>query len=261
MSPDTAAAAFGRWLWIPDFAQTVETEEYLLVRFPDYFIHPLELARLRPRGRATGQVLDEALARARELGPPSLNAWVRLDAPAGLDEALRARGGEPEETLDAFALDLSAGVPDLEPPELELRWFVDLATVRDGQRVEVEVFGGTMPPEERLARIVEEESEAYAAGRGGRVVAYLDGEPVGTGGLVVAGSDARLWGGAVVESARGRGVYRAVLAARLAYAADHGATIGLVKGRVETSGPILRRAGFEVFGQERSYVVPLGQAR
>jgi len=48
-----------------------------------------------------------------------------------------------------------------------------------------------------------------------------------------------------------------VLAARLAYAADHVATMALVKGRVETSGPILRRAGFEAFGKERSYRLPL----
>ncbi len=30
-------------------------------------------------------------------------------------------------------------------------------------------------------------------------------------------------------------------------------TMALVKGRVQTSGPILRRAGFGVYGQERSY--------
>ncbi len=56
---------------------------------------------------------------------------------------------------------------------------------------------------------------------------------------------------------RGRGIYRALLAARLEYAVRHGATMALVKGRVETSGPILRRAGFAAHGQERSYRVPL----
>jgi hypothetical protein len=34
--------------------------------------------------------------------------------------------------------------------------------------------------------------------------------------------------------------------------------MALVKGRIETSGPVLRRAGFEVYGQERIYAVPLG---
>jgi hypothetical protein len=41
--------------------------------------------------------------------------------------------------------------------------------------------------------------------------------------------------------------------ARLAY----GAAMALVKGRVETSGPILRRAGFTAYGQEVVYRVPL----
>ena len=79
----------------------------------------------------------------------------------------------------------------------------------------------------------------------------LDGEPVGTGGITIADGVGRLWSGSVLEQHRGRGVYRALLAARLAYAVAHGCTMGLVKGRVETSGPILRRAGFEVYGQER----------
>jgi GNAT superfamily N-acetyltransferase len=68
---------------------------------------------------------------------------------------------------------------------------------------------------------------------------------------------ARLWGGAVLEAARGQGVYRALLAARLKYGVAHGATMGLVKGRVDTSGPILREAGFAAYGQEISYRVPL----
>lgn len=66
-----------------------------------------------------------------------------------------------------------------------------------------------------------------------------------------------MWSGAVVESARGQGFYRAVLAARLTYAARHGATMALVKGRVETSGSILRRAGFAAYGQELIYAVSL----
>jgi hypothetical protein len=61
----------------------------------------------------------------------------------------------------------------------------------------------------------------------------------------------------VVPAARGQGVYRAVLDARLSYAVTHGATIALVKGNVATSGPILRKAGFTSFGQEPIYDIPL----
>jgi hypothetical protein len=60
-----------------------------------------------------------------------------------------------------------------------------------------------------------------------------------------------------VPQARGLGVYRAVLDARLDYAVANGGLMALVKGKVDTSGPILRRAGFAAFGQEPHYRVPL----
>ncbi len=50
-----------------------------------------------------------------------------------------------------------------------------------------------------------------------------------------------------------RGAYRAVLAERLHRAPDQGATLALVKGRVATSAPILKRAGFSPYGEERCY--------
>ena len=45
--------------------------------------------------------------------------------------------------------------------------------------------------------------------------------------------------------------------ARLRRGLARGARMALVTGRVQTSGPILRRAGFERYGEERSYRVPL----
>jgi len=42
-----------------------------------------------------------------------------------------------------------------------------------------------------------------------------------------------------------------------AYAVTHGAAMALVKGKADTSGPILRRAGFAAFGQEPHYSVQL----
>jgi hypothetical protein len=56
---------------------------------------------------------------------------------------------------------------------------------------------------------------------------------------------------------RRRGAYRVVLAERLRLARAHGATLALVKGRVETSGPILLPAGFAENDEERCYWLPL----
>jgi hypothetical protein len=41
-------------------------------------------------------------------------------------------------------------------------------------------------------------------------------------------------------------------------AREHGATLALVKGRVLTSAPILLRAGFADYGEERCYWLPIG---
>jgi GNAT superfamily N-acetyltransferase len=258
LSAESVTAASAAWSWVPDNATTAETDEYLLVRRPDYFDHPLELDRFRPAGPvepAIGAVLD----RARQFGLPELYWMVRLGSPPRVPELLAARGATVAETLDVLALDLRHGVPAFPAPErdVRLRWATDPETAREGQLVGAAVFGGSVPPRERLAENAKRDSVSVPAGQGGMIVAYAGGIPAGVGGVTMADGVARLWGGAVMESARGQGVYRAVLAARLAYAAAHGASMALVKGRVETSGPILRRAGFTAYGQELIYRVPL----
>ena len=87
----------------------------------------------------------------------------------------------------------------------------------------------------------------------------MDGAPAATGGCTRAGAVARLWGAGTRPDLRGRGAYRALVAHRIAVAHELGATLALVKGRVATSAPILRRLGFTAYGQERLVVVPLQQ--
>jgi GNAT superfamily N-acetyltransferase len=261
LSAGSVVEASIAWSWIPDNATTAETDEYLLVRFPDYFNHQLELTAFRPAGAGVAGVeaaVAAVLDRARQFGVPDLYWMVRLDSPPGVAELLGPRA-TLEVRLDVLALDLRQGAPQLPAPAraVDVRWVTDLATGRDGSQVGADVFGGSMPPPDRLAENAKANSATFAAGEGGIAVAYVDGHPAGSGGVSIVDGVARLWGGAVVESARGQGVYRALLAARLAYAVAHGATMALVKGRVETSGPILRRAGFAVYGQELIYRVPL----
>ena len=253
---DRVAAASRAWVWVPETALRVETDDYLLVRFPDYFEHPLVLLDFHPR-RDPARAVDEVLARARELEQPELLWWVKLGAPAGTDDLVRERGGVADEVLDVLALDLAPGPPPLGEPGVEVRWTADEPTLRDAYGVLKVVFGGDLPPDHRLRVESEQVARDLERGRGGGVVAYLDGSPLGTGGLTVEGDVGRLWSGSVLPEHRGRGVYRALLAARLEYAVRHCAGLALVRGRVDTSGPILRRAGFAAHGQERSYRVPL----
>jgi hypothetical protein len=258
LSAEKVVAASNAWSWIPDNAATEAAEEYLLVRFPDYFEHPLELLRFSP-AEASPEAVGTVLDRARRFGLPELRWWVRLDSPPGVADLLVARGATVDETLDVLAVDLSRGAPELAPParQVTLRWATDLSTLRDGTLVGVTVFGGSMPAEDRLEEEAKRDSGTVAGGAGGMIVAYSGGQPVGSGGISLADDVARLWGGAVRQEARRRGVYRAILAARLRYGAAHGATMALVKGRVETSAPILRQVGFAAYGQEIMYRVPL----
>jgi GNAT superfamily N-acetyltransferase len=253
---DVVAAACKAWVWVPESAATVETDEYLLVRMPDWFAIPLELLRFDPM-RPAGVVVDEMLGRARRLDQPFVNCWVKLHNDASLDAEFVARGGVADETLDVLALDLTDELPGLGPTgHLELRWALDVDTMRDNLQVAADVFGDSMPPDDEVAAEVERAHRDSETGSGA-VVAYLDGVPVGSAGISIVDGVARLWGGAVREEARGRGAYRALLDARLRRGVSRGARMALVTGRVETSGPILRKAGFVRYGEERSYRVPL----
>lgn len=255
------AAASAAWVWVPEQARTIETDDFLLVRYPDWFHHQVELARISPAGDLAAAV-DAALHAARTFDLPEdveLVAWARLAAPEGLLDVYASRGGVVDETLDVLALDLAAGAPDLgEPaPGVEVRWVDDLKGLRDFAQIGVAVFGGKPTPEEELEGALATERETRAGGRGGHLVAYEGGRPVGAGGVSIEGGDARLWGGGVLEDVRGRGVYRALLAERLAEGLRQGAGLAIVKGRIATSGPILRRAGFHVYGREVSCTIPL----
>lgn len=258
LTAESVAAASNAWVWIPDNATVVETDEYTIARLPDYFDHQLSVPTFRPAG-PLGDAVDAVLGRARAFGLPEVQWQVRLANPAGLAAELAARGGTVELTLDVLASDLRNGPPALPPPlaDVTVRWATDFATALDGSAVGVAAFGGALPPDDRIAQNAARDAATVPVGEGGMVVAYIGDLAAGAGGVSVVDGVARLHGGAVVESARGLGVYRAVLAARLSYAVTHGAMMALVKGKVDTSGPILRRAGFTAYGQEPVYRVPL----
>lgn len=260
LDPADVAAATARWVWLPDGAVTADGAGWRVVRYPDWAYTPLVLTRFEPVGDP-GPALDEALAAARRLAPDldSLEAVAALGAPQPAAELLAARSTALEEEVDVLALDLTAGPPDLGEPVdgLELRWTTTPEAALAYNAASVEVFGVSPMSQERAATVASENAQRLAGRRGAGVVATLDGRPVGTGGLEIDGRDARLYGGGVVPDVRGRGVYRALLRHRLAYAAEHGAWVAITRGRVATSGPVLRRAGFEAFGSERTYRVPL----
>jgi GNAT superfamily N-acetyltransferase len=258
LTAESVAAASNAWVWLPENSTVVEDAQYRIARLPDYFEHQLTVPEFRPSGPLSAAV-DAVLDRARAFGLPTLRWEVRLDSPAELPAELTARGAAAALALDVLACDLRGGAPTLPPAtvDVKVRWATDFETARDVSAVNVTGFGGTLRPDEQIEADAARDAATVAAGDGGALVAYVDGEAAGTGGVIMVDGVARLWGGAVVPSARGQGIYRAVLDARLSYAVAHGATMALVKGRTDTSGPILRRAGFAAYGQETIYDIPL----
>jgi hypothetical protein len=247
-------ARAAEWVWVPPFARELPTPEYRVVAYPDHFADPTVAMPVSfDSTRPADEVVGDVLRAAAELGRDTVTVMGlgELTRPADLEDHLIERGAVLCETLAVLALDLtrpSLGVDA--PAEVQVREVTDLDTLRDYDRISVEVFGGALRTEDELVSSL---ASIYDGGRDPMLVAYRDGAAVGTGGYTVAGDVLRLWGGAVVPVARGAGVYRAVLDHRLRAGLELGCRLALVKGRVATSAPILRRAGFAAYGEERGY--------
>ena len=249
MSPEHVLAEAAAWVWVPEEARAVDTDEFLLIAYPEHFADPTVALRWAS-DRPADELIDLVLDAAAGLGRQSVSFFELSDAtrPADLEQRLVERGAELTETLAVLALDLSDGVPGLDvPTDLDVRRVTTLEDLRATDHIDVEVFGGTHADEATLAAAAARLADDH------RLLALRAGSPVGTGGLVVADGTVRLWGAAVVPRARHTGVYRALLDRRLRAGVEAGARMALVKGRVETSAPILLRAGFRQYGEVRAY--------
>jgi GNAT superfamily N-acetyltransferase len=248
--------------WRPDGAVDVQTAEYRLIRYPDWALDPTFAAAqvLRSRaGRPAGEVIGEVLSRVRGWGLPGVAWWVSdATRPADTEQVLQARGGKLIDAVRILARELGAGLPDLDvPPDVTAELVTGERLFRLSSDIVVRGWGRKEPSEADLERDFRDAVLDLADWTGFRVVAFADGQPASSGGCTLTGEVAKLWGAVTLPAFRRRGAYRAVLAARLRLARDHGATLALVKGRVETSQPILVRAGFTDYDEERCYWLPL----
>ncbi len=89
--------------------------------------------------------------------------------------------------------------------------------------------------------------------------ASLADEVVGTAGLVLRGEYAYLLGTQVLEAARGRGAYRALVSARLAFLQSRGVEYAVTQAREATSAPMLEHFGFETLFRSKCYLRELPQ--
>lgn len=251
---DDILQASAAWVWCPRDGEQ-EKSDLHLVRYPSRFGGGVRASQVDSTADAA-TVLDRAIARTRAWEETQLTVWTSASDSPDLEEELRRRGAEHVDTVAVFALaieELSVDVPAGATAEVVRT----LEQVREVDSINVPVWEQAPLDEDGLRVELSEISAALQAGQGFRVLGRLDGEAVSTGGCTIVDGFARLWGAATLASARGRGAYRAVLAERLRVSAELGARTALVKGRITTSAPVLARAGFRHYGDERAYRLTL----
>ena len=112
-----------------------------------------------------------------------------------------------------------------------------------------DVFGPGRSP--RLERML----ASHEAGIEEFWLAEADGQVIGTGSIrPVPGTQfAGIWGGAIHLEWRGRGIYRALVAARAAVAIERGVTL-IHSDCTDMSRPILERSGLVAVTTSTPYV-------
>jgi len=261
-TPQRVLDAAAAMEWVPSGAVELRTDDYRLIRYPDVVLDPTLRAAQVTWSRTTrplDEVIEEIAAYARVWGVPGVAWWISAATrPADTEEALCARDAELIDAAQILARELGAELPRLDvPDDVVVELVGDERTFRASSAITVQGWGRIEPDDAELARQLTEALASLASWSSFRVVALVDGEPVSTGGCTLVGEVAQLWGAITLPASRGRGSYRAVLAERLRLAREHGATLALVKGRVQTSGPTLLRAGFADYGEERCYWLPV----
>jgi GNAT superfamily N-acetyltransferase len=179
---------------------------------------------------------------ARDRGVTQLDWWIGPDTrPVDLADRLLALGAVEDDPSRAMVL-------GEEPPSvagIEGRPVASLEELTTAARIAHEAFEDRA---ERLEAVLEDlpnHWENYEGKLQTTFLAFVDGEPVGAARSVYLESPVILFvSGSVLPSARGRGVYRALVRARWDDAVARGISTLLVFAG-PMSRPILERVGFE----------------
>jgi len=167
------------------------------------------------------------------------------DWPPDLDRLLRSHGLEPDEVETVMVGEVEKLAVDVELPDgLGVRRVDDLpeperqTVIREAAQMQHDVFGGGPSGDQVLARL------ERMAGAETFWVAEAQGRVVSAGRLNrVEGTDfAGLWGGATLPDWRGKGIYRALTAARARFAMGEGVRY-IHSDCSAMSRPILERSG------------------
>jgi GNAT superfamily N-acetyltransferase len=250
--------------WGPDLPPEsgltrILTERYCLLLGPVPTFTSISRLRIDPDDVA--EVIAEIRAHVAERGHREAMWWVGSSAaPGDLADRLQAHGLVPDNRPGSEPHGTSM-VLVTEPPEtpgVEARRVESLEEFRIATSLTSVTFGAA--PEEAAAwkEIAAERYDAERAGHAPRTyLAFAEGQPVGVArALFDRGSPAVLMiGGGVLQAARGRGVYRALVRARWddAVAAS---TPALCTQAGAMSRPILEGLGFQPVAEHEILLDP-----
>jgi len=252
LSRDVVLRASEDWKWVPPGAETLTIEGVTVIDYPEwarmgFHAMPCDVAEPLTAVAAVQQA-------ARERGRKTVDWWLSPASRPSMEQTLIANGAHLSVALDILALDLSNGLPEIpESVGVESHVVDDAKRLEDAERVAATVWGGEPSSGERRAAQLKSLARVPDDDGGFRVVSYRDGRAITTAGCQLADGVARLYAGCTIPDARGLGGYRASVAKRLDVAWHNGARFALVHARVETSGPILTRMGFQPYGEARVY--------
>lgn len=199
-----------------------------------------EVIRSRVPAERVDAVIDEVVSQNRAMGKPTkwcVGPWTE---PADFGDHLTRRGfrswavrGMGIDTDAAPAHDAAVEVHDVCEGALDVF-------------VETSLRGWNVPSEQAATEMRTIARElARTPRRTWLFTAHVDGEPAGTAGVVLRENAGYLFGTQVLERFRGRGVYRALVAARLGLLRARGVAYAVTHAREATSAPMLEHLGLE----------------
>ncbi len=199
-------------------------------------------------------LVEQTRAIAREHGKTAIAWWIAPEHDV-LAAAFEAEGVANKDTPGYEAVENAMALvsePRGERPAgVTVRPVESFADFRAGLDVNEQAFGlPPLPEDEKHQRYAEylEQSEIGQA-----YLAVVDGRVAGAAYGAFGSAGLNLFGGAVLEEFRGRGIYRALTFARWDKAVERG-TPALTVQAGKMSMPILERLGFELVAAARVFV-------
>lgn len=184
------------------------------------------------------------------------------DGPPDLVARLECAGFVPQDEEALVVLDLEGGTHSPQaPPGVVVRRLGDPSELDSVERIYRAVWGEDRRPgmADWLRREMAERPDSMSV-----YVAHVEGEEeaaaVGRITFEAAKPFAGLWGGSTAPEHRGRGLYRALVAARVAEARARPGVRFVTVDALPTSHPILERLGFVRLTDTRPCVLPAAAA-